>query len=80
MKADAKTRPFGVESDHHVSELPIVLDVPEAARQLNLSIRTIRRLLQCGALTRFRSGRRVGVLSDSVRAYALKGVPHARQS
>lgn len=52
---------------------PLVLDVREAARDLNLSTRTIHRLLKRGDLKAFRCGRRVGVVVESLHAFVAKG-------
>lgn len=51
----------------------IVLDVRTAAKHLTVSTRTIHRLLKRGDLKSFRCGRRVGVLTESLKAFAAKG-------
>ncbi|MBN8596138.1 MAG: helix-turn-helix domain-containing protein [Planctomycetes bacterium] len=51
----------------------LVLDVRSAARELTVSTRTIHRLLKRGDLKAFRCGRRVGVLTESLRAFAAQG-------
>ncbi|MBS0187879.1 MAG: helix-turn-helix domain-containing protein [Planctomycetes bacterium] len=51
----------------------LVLDVRSAARTLTVSTRTIHRLLKAGHLKPFRCGRRVGVLTESLRAFAARG-------
>lgn len=52
---------------------PEVLNVREAARRLAVSTRTVHRLLKRGDLRVFRCGRRVGVLTSSLKAFAAKG-------
>jgi excisionase family DNA binding protein len=52
---------------------PVAFKILEAARRLEVSPMTIRRLLARGALTRVRVGRSVRVLASSVSALAERG-------
>jgi excisionase family DNA binding protein len=60
-------------SDRKLAAEHLVLDVRTAARELSVSTRTIHRLLKRGDLKLFRCGRRIGVLTESLRDFAARG-------
>lgn len=53
----------------------LLLERGEAAAALRLSVSTVRRLGEAGALEEIRVGRAVRVTADSVRKFARGGAP-----
>jgi excisionase family DNA binding protein len=62
-----------MQKDRDRSAHTLVVDVRTAAQQLAVSTRTVFRLLKRGDLKLFRCGRRVGVLTESLRDFAARG-------
>lgn len=63
----------------HSEREPVALTIGEAARRLAVSLTTVRRLLERGALTRVSVGRSVRVLARSVDELAERGgVAHGK--